>query len=237
MTDSPSRATTRPAQRVDSAAPDVGFADLAERFPGGVLSSDDDPMAARILGAATRAIAEKGFNGTNIRDIGARGGMSSGSLYNHFGSKTDILATIALRGMIALVAACEAARAEAGDDPRAQLDALVAMHVGIHAAHPRESAIGNAELHNLDADSYAEVVAYRDRQERLFTSTIEAGIAQGVFATDIPREAARFVIVACTGIARWYRPDGCVDIDTMIARYQQLARSTAQARGAAPTDR
>ena len=147
-------------------------------------------MAARILRAATGAIAEKGFNGTNIRDIGARGGMSSGSLYNHFGSKADILATIALRGMIALVTASQSAKAEAGSDPRAQLDALVAMHVGIHAAHPRESAIGNAELHNLDADSYAEVVAYRDRQEELFTSTIEQGVSQGVFATDIPREAS-----------------------------------------------
>lgn len=201
-------------------------ADLTDRFPGGVLRGDDDPMAARILRAATGAIAEKGFNGTNIRDIGARGGMSSGSLYNHFGSKADILATIALRGMIALVTASQSAKAEAGSDPRAQLDALVAMHVGIHAAHPRESAIGNAELHNLDADSYAEVVAYRDRQEELFTSTIEQGISQGVFATDIPREASRFIIVACTGIARWYRPDGRTDIDTMIARYQQLARST-----------
>lgn len=229
MTDSQPAAAARPAQRPGSAAPDTGASDLTERFPGGVLRSDDDPMAARILRAATRAIAEKGFNGTNIRDIGARGGMSSGSLYNHFASKTDILATIALRGLIALVTASERAKADAGDDPRAQLDALVAMHVGIHAAHPRESAIGNAELHNLDGASYAEVVAYRDRQERLFTSTIEAGIAQGAFATDTPREAARFVIVACTGIARWYRPDGRVDIDTMIARYQQLARSTVQA--------
>lgn len=229
MTDSPPAAAVPAAHRIDSADP--GAADLTERFPGGVLRDEDDPMAARILRAATRAIAEKGFNGTNIRDIGARGGMSSGSLYNHFGSKTDILATIALRGMIALVTACERAKAEARNDPRAQLDALVAMHVGIHAAHPRESAIGNAELHNLDGTSYAEVVEYRDRQEHLFTSTIEEGIAQGVFDTDLPREAARFIIVACTGIARWYRPGGRIDIDTMIARYQQLARGTVQATG------
>lgn len=229
MTDSPPAAAVPAAHRIDSADPVAS--DLTERFPGGVLRSDDDPMAARILCAATRAIAEKGFNGTNIRDIGARGGMSSGSLYNHFGSKTDILATIALRGMIALVTASERARAEAGNDPHAQLNALVAMHVGIHAAHPRESAIGNAELHNLDEASYAKVVDYRDRQEHLFTSAIEDGIAQGAFATEIPREAARFIIVACTGIARWYRPDGRTDIDTMIARYQQLARSTAQSSG------
>lgn len=232
MTDSPPAApSASAAQRLDAASRGTRtpLQDLTVRFPGGVVRTDDDPMATRILQAATGAMAEKGFNGTNIRDIGARGGMSSGSLYNHFRSKSDILATIALRGMIALVTASEQARTAAGDDPGAQLDALVAMHVGIHAAHPRESAIGNAELHNLDAASYAEVVEHRDRQERLFTSTVEAGIAQGVFTTDLPREAARFIIVACTGIARWYRPDGPTDIDTMIIRYQRLARSTVQA--------
>lgn len=211
----------------EAALPDTDDSeDLRRRFVGGVLRGEDDAMMRRILSAAVDAFAEKGFNGTNIRDIGARGRMSSGSLYNHFDSKTDILATIMLRGIVHLVTLSEQAMVRAGADARAQLDALVEVHVGLHAAYPRESAIGNAELHNLDPASRSAVVDYRDRQERLFLRAIRAGIDQQVFATDDPREAARFIIVACTGIARWFRPERGTSIDTIIATYQKLARAT-----------
>lgn len=203
---------------------------LRRRFAGGVLRGKDDAMMQRILAAAVEAFAEKGFNGTNIRDIGARGGMSSGSLYNHFDSKADILATIMLRGITNLVSLSERALAQAGDDPGAQLDALVEVHVGLHAAYPRESAIGNAELHNLDPGARSAIVDYRDRQERLFLTAIRAGVEQRAFTTDEPREAARFVIVACTGIARWFRAGQGTSVDTIIRTYQKLARSTVGER-------
>ena len=199
---------------------------LGDRFVSGVLRNADDPMMQRILTAAVDAFAERGFNGTNIRDIGARGGMSSGSLYNHFSSKTEILSTIMLRGIMNLVSLSERALELAGDDARDRIDALVAVHVGLHAAHPRESVVGNAELHNLEPDARSAVVFYRDRQEDLFHGTISTGVEQGVFTTDVPREAARFIVVACTGVARWYRASPQSPVDALIATYQTLARST-----------
>lgn len=203
---------------------------LRRRFASGVLRDTDDPMMRRILTAAINAFAERGFNGTNIRDIGARGGMSSGSLYNHFASKAEILATITLRGMTNLVTLSEQALEGAGPDARGQLDALVETHVGLHAAHPRESIVGNAELHNLDPDARAAVVDFRDRQERLFHTVIRTGVEQGVFTTASPREAARFIVVACTGIARWYRATPDSPIDAIITTYQELSRATAGER-------
>lgn len=196
------------------------------RLVSGVMREADDPMMQRILTAAVDAFAERGFNGTNIRDIGARGGMSSGSLYNHFASKADILSTIMLRGIMNLVSLSEQALGQAGENAVDRLDALVAVHVGLHAAHPRESIVGNAELHNLEPDARSAVVFYRDRQEDLFHATILRGIDQGVFATDVPREAARFIVVACTGVARWYRTSDESPVDALIATYQKLARST-----------
>lgn len=208
----------------------VDVVHLHDRFTSGVLRDADDRMMQRILSAAVDAFAQKGFNGTNIRDIGARGGMSSGSLYNHFSSKADILSTIMLRGIMNLVSLSEQALEQADDDARNGLDALVAVHVGLHAAHPRESIVGNAELHNLDPDARSAVVFYRDRQEDLFHTTILRGIEQGVFTTEVPREAARFIVVACTGVARWYRASPESPLDALIATYQTLARTTAGQR-------
>ena len=51
------------------------------------MSSEDVPTAQRILDAAQRLFAERGFNGTAVRDIAGRVGLNPASLYNHFRNK------------------------------------------------------------------------------------------------------------------------------------------------------
>ncbi|MEX0283558.1 MAG: TetR/AcrR family transcriptional regulator [Paracoccaceae bacterium] len=49
----------------------------------------------QILEAAVMGFVENGYHQTGMRDIAARAGVSTGNLYNHFSSKTDMLAEIA----------------------------------------------------------------------------------------------------------------------------------------------
>lgn len=49
----------------------------------------------RIVEAAAICFIEQGFHQTSIRDIAKRAGISLGNLYNHFESKTDLIAEIA----------------------------------------------------------------------------------------------------------------------------------------------
>ncbi|WP_208353433.1 TetR/AcrR family transcriptional regulator [Pseudaestuariivita rosea] len=71
--------------------------------------SDDDkekPLAKRalttqkrrkeIVEAAAACFITQGFHQTSIRDIAKRAGISLGNLYNHFSSKTDLIAEIAV---------------------------------------------------------------------------------------------------------------------------------------------
>ncbi|WP_084464651.1 TetR/AcrR family transcriptional regulator [Microtetraspora fusca] len=62
----------------------------------------DDPRlqteAARGLAEAARELfAKKGFSATSVSDITERAGMSVGSLYYHYGSKTNVYVAIWLR--------------------------------------------------------------------------------------------------------------------------------------------
>ena len=50
----------------------------------------------RIVDAALSCFLEFGYNQTGIRQIAKRAGISLGNLYNHFSSKEDVLAEIAL---------------------------------------------------------------------------------------------------------------------------------------------
>lgn len=57
-------------------------------------ASADDPLAARrrrILDAATRVFAEKGFERATIRDIARGAGVADGTIYNYFANKPALL--------------------------------------------------------------------------------------------------------------------------------------------------
>ena len=49
---------------------------------------------ARILAAAGRLIAERGYRAASVDDIAAAAGFSKGAVYWHFGSKEDLLHTL-----------------------------------------------------------------------------------------------------------------------------------------------
>ncbi|MBA9077396.1 TetR/AcrR family transcriptional regulator [Rufibacter quisquiliarum] len=51
-----------------------------------------------ILEAAVELFAEHGFEGTSIRQIAVKAGISLGLLYNYFSSKEELLKAIILRG-------------------------------------------------------------------------------------------------------------------------------------------
>jgi AcrR family transcriptional regulator len=49
-----------------------------------------------ILQAALRLFVERGYHGTSMRQISQEAGLALGGIYNHFSSKEDIFATVAL---------------------------------------------------------------------------------------------------------------------------------------------
>ena len=60
--------------------------------PAGERSAEDLTARARIRDAALRLFAERGLDGTTIRDIAREAGVSGGLIRHHFGSKDDLRA-------------------------------------------------------------------------------------------------------------------------------------------------
>lgn len=67
----------------------------------------------RILDAAERLFAERGFDGASTRDIVAKSGDTIGSVNYHFGSKSELLTEVIKRRWDAVAAARREAYAEA----------------------------------------------------------------------------------------------------------------------------
>lgn len=52
---------------------------------------DGTPVPQRLLAAATRLFAEKGYDRTSVQEIVEAAGVTKGALYHYFGSKDDLL--------------------------------------------------------------------------------------------------------------------------------------------------
>jgi AcrR family transcriptional regulator len=55
--------------------------------------------AQALLDAATGVCAEWGFDGSTVARVAERGGVSPAAIYNHYGSREDLLYAAAVRGL------------------------------------------------------------------------------------------------------------------------------------------
>src|SRR3954452_16200160 len=159
------------------------------------------PGDAAILEASISTMAEHGYHGTSVRDMALRARLSPAALYHHFPSKQAVLAMIMERGIEALLARTREALERAGDEPVDQLRALVEVQVLFHLEDQRGTLLGTSELRALEEPVRTPHLAKRHAQQRFFDTVVREGVEQGVFRTPLPDEAARSIVVMCTGVA------------------------------------
>jgi AcrR family transcriptional regulator len=205
---------------------------------GGLLARNARALSSeeQMLLAALESFVEKGFHGTTVRNIAARGGLSVPGLYHHFPSKTALLERLIDDTMDDLITTTEAALAAAGPGVLERFDAVVTAHVRFHCERPEESFIGNSELRSLSPKAKKRMIGKRDRQQRLFDTVIAEGVEAGVFAIEPHPDASRAIVTMCTAVATWYRRTGPRTADEIVEIYRQLGRNLVGycADGAAP---
>jgi AcrR family transcriptional regulator len=183
-----------------------------------------------IIEAAREEFSEQGYGATSIRNIAKRAGVSLSALYYYYKGKQELLVAILDDGLDAYFGACEAALAEAADDPAEQLEALVAATVQFRIDHPVKSNIVLTEGRSLEPEHLARYRKNEERGTQQFREVIERGVAEGLFLTPYPDDARRTVIATCNAIAQWYRADGEVSPGELVERYVALALTVVEYR-------
>lgn len=150
---------------------------------------------AKILDAAMRCVARRGFHGASMHDICAEAGMSPGALYRHFAGKDALIvalvesdrehglalitrATEGLAGSAALDALIEAALADMRDAERNR------MRLEISAESARNGAVREAHARAYDAlvTAIAEFIGEGQRSGVFDASLPPVSLAQLLFA-------------------------------------------------------
>lgn len=178
----------------------------------------------------------KGFNATSLREIADHVGLQVGSLYNHISSKEELLFDIMRDVMVSLIKSIEDSLAEAGEDPVRRLHAFFRASIRFHALYRQQTFIGNSELRGLTEEHRREIIGLRDDYEKLFATELEA-VARAN-ATDVGDvHLATFAGLAlCTSVATWYREDGRLTLDDIIADLPTMYAPLASARTRAAAD-
>jgi TetR/AcrR family transcriptional regulator, cholesterol catabolism regulator len=177
---------------------------------------------SEILRHSSEAFYEHGFHGTTVRDIAARVGVTVPALYYHHENKEAILVAVLEAAIADLQARGEAAIAEAGDDPAAQLANLVesfTLHLTVRA---RLAAL-DSEYRYLSADARAPYAELRKANELLTRSVIDRGVEAGVFHVDDTAEATRALLGMLQAIPRWYVDSGPLTPADVASRYVGLS--------------
>jgi AcrR family transcriptional regulator len=176
-----------------------------------------------ILRAALILFAGTGFHGTSIRDIAAKVGITSASLYAHYPAKEQILAELVRLGHEELLDRLRTALADAGPEPAAQLAALVRAQVLVHTEFPLLAVVANNELHALSPELAGPALALREQAQQLLLTVLRRGRRAKVF--DVSDVVLAGTAIGGMGlrVANWYGPDQPYRPERVADAYAEFA--------------
>lgn len=177
------------------------------------------------LRAALGVFARHGYHGASIRTIAETAGLSVPGLYHHYKSKQAILAAVVDAAMVEMLAHTAAAAEDAGDSPVTRFTNVVECLARFHMARRDHAFVASTEMRSMDPDVRAHHISQRDAQQTMLEDAIRAGVDSGDFSCRHPEDAARAISSLCVSIASWYRPDGPLSSDDVVARHLEFARA------------
>jgi AcrR family transcriptional regulator len=196
---------------------------------------------ARIVATAQVLFAQNGYDGTSLKMIAQRVGVSTPALYWHFKSK-DELYLAAIEKM--LVDFLDAVRgAVRSSEPLARFGEYVAAHVRFQLERRDEAGIyaqtvGMRTLtHSLPAEHRDTIVALQRSYVDDLRQILLAGRENGEFAFDDVCVTAFAVITLCEYVHAWFNPEGPLSVDEIVDLYTNLATRMVGGPLSAPKSR
>ncbi len=158
----------------------------------------------RIIDAAVRVFADKGFFNAKVSEIARESGVANGTIYLYFANKDDILISLFEQEMKRIIGRMKA-EIEAEPDPLRKIEKFALMHLSLIEEHKELAEVLQVELRQ----SSKFMKEYRNRRfaeyVNLISAIIRQGQAAGVVRPDImPGIAKRAFFGALDEMSRFW---------------------------------
>lgn len=188
-----------------------------------------------ILEVAKDIFAERGVKATTVRQIGAKAGILSGSLYHHFDSKFDIVDAI-LQDFSEHVTAHDREIANQDESAVERLKQLIRFSFSLVTDYRAATLIiQNDTRYLLEHERFSYIRDHGQEVERIWVGVLKEGVKEGSIRSDIDPDlfyrATRDVIA---GAVHWYRPSRGKSIEEISDEVTEVLLSGILSSSAQP---
>lgn len=182
------------------------------------------PRRREVLDIAARLFHERGYQGTSMDEIADAVGLTKGSLYHHFDSKTEILTAIYEEAADMVVAQTEGHSDEEPADAvfRTLIRSILEM-IGEHRYHV---TIYYQEMRWVREWLPAEDAARIQAKVRSYIDFVDGVIKRGIKEGTLKKTDSRLAAYALIGMAswayQWYDPKGRLGLDGVVDVFAEI---------------
>lgn len=157
-----------------------------------------------IIQSAAALFRRKGFKASSMRELAEEIGVEAPSLYNHIGSKSELLQHICFK--IARDFTQNLQLVEESSDPVIhKIEQLIRFHIRIMLQEYDEVFVANHEWKHLEEPHLADFLNQRKLYEKRMTQLIKEGISKHELKNIHPHVAVLTILSAVRGIEFWQR--------------------------------
>jgi AcrR family transcriptional regulator len=144
----------------------------------------------------------KGFSSTSMRELAEAVGVEAPSLYNHIGSKSELLQGICFKIANAFTVYLDTTENNPGNY-FARLEQIIRFHIRMMLDHFDEVYVANHEWKHLQEPYLSNFLIQRRSYEKRLIGLIEGGITAKEFKSTNPHVAVLTILSAVRGLEFW----------------------------------
>ncbi len=187
-----------------------------------------EPIGARsrreILDAAARLLRSQGYKATTLRAIAEEVGIQAGSIYYHFASKEEIVASVMNDGVDRVFDAVTAtlARMPASATVNDRVIAATAAHLNALLKHSDYTSAGLKSYADAPEAVRQAARQHRRRYEAIWVKLIDEAVEAGVTPAGVSSETLRLAALGMMNWSpEWYRA-GRQSVDRLAAEFAAI---------------
>jgi AcrR family transcriptional regulator len=174
-----------------------------------------------IVDVAVQVFLQRGYDGASLDQVAEAAGITKASIYYHAEGKEALLARGAGRALEALFAVLEEPAAKEGREID-RLKYVMKRTIEITVKRLPEVALLLRVRGNTETERW--ILEQRRRFDRLVATMVNKAQTKGEISVDIePGLITRLLFGMLNSITEWYRPDGGLTVDDVVAAATRIA--------------
>lgn len=157
-----------------------------------------------IMLKAAAVFRMRGYAGASMRELAEAVGVEAASLYNHIGSKAELLQHICVKVARAFTGQLNETELMQGSY-REKLEKIIRFHIGMMLQDFDEVYVANHDWKFLTEPVLSSFISSRRLYEKRLITLLELGIQNKEFRTTDPYVAVLTILSAVRGIEFWQR--------------------------------